>query len=474
MGVILALTSDQQKLLDHLMERYCAAVRWSFKRLLEEKKVQDIRKMVQAKFDFNSRQANDAVFEAQALISSQRELVQLNYTNAMNRVEHTKSRLAKARSPRKIANLTAKLKKQEGKLVKWKQYIQNNTFPTVIFGSKQMFYSRCKGLISKEEWQDARNNRYLSRGDKTKGGNLNTRIYTSGDTILLDIATTPIYKGKTIRYNRITMPIYLACKPSRKTGITNGRNYRQKVLDYLKTGEAYQVEIIRKNGKYHIHVTIEEETPVPYAVTTGAVGVDTNPTGLGVALTDTTGQFKGSRWFGQGEWTFARSNRRSNLTGEAAAQIVTLAKDRDSALVIEDLKFKHDKDISTKFNRISHNFVWSTFLQYLERGAMREGVPLIKVKPAFTSIIGILKYQAHYGISNHEAAGYCIARRGLGIKTEKVPQRLIDRFIQNQDEFYHQSRKQWATINKEVVKTLKKKEVKSLVSWQHHRKELLA
>jgi hypothetical protein len=106
---------------------------------------------------------------------------------------------------------------------------------------------------------------------------------------------------------------------------------------------------------------------------------------------------------------------------------------------------------------------------------MREGVPLIKVKPAFTSIIGILKYQAHYGISNHEAAGYCIARRGLGIKTEKVPQRLIDRFIQKKDEFYHQSNwKQWATIKKEVVKTLKTKEVKSLVSWQHHRKELLA
>jgi predicted transposase len=35
MGVIIELTEAQQAYLDNLMARYCAAVRWSFKRLLE-------------------------------------------------------------------------------------------------------------------------------------------------------------------------------------------------------------------------------------------------------------------------------------------------------------------------------------------------------------------------------------------------------------------------------------------------------
>nr|WP_238457095.1 hypothetical protein [Desulforamulus putei] len=42
-------------------------------------------------------------------------------------------------------------------------------------------------------------------------------------------------------------------------------------MDYLKTGGSYQVEIIRKDGRYYIHVTIEEDMPDPYHAH-GAVG----------------------------------------------------------------------------------------------------------------------------------------------------------------------------------------------------------
>lgn len=78
------------------MSRYSAAVRWSFKRLLEGQATQPTRKAVQEKFGLNSRQANDAVYDAQAVISSQHELVKYNYANAANRVKVTKQRLTKA------------------------------------------------------------------------------------------------------------------------------------------------------------------------------------------------------------------------------------------------------------------------------------------------------------------------------------------------------------------------------------------
>lgn len=45
-GVILQLTEEQKVFLDGLMDRYCAAVRWSFKRLLDSWKTQDIRQFV--------------------------------------------------------------------------------------------------------------------------------------------------------------------------------------------------------------------------------------------------------------------------------------------------------------------------------------------------------------------------------------------------------------------------------------------
>lgn len=478
-GVILTLTPEQETFLNDLMLRYCTAVRWSFKRLLEGLKTQDIRKAVQERFNLNSRQANDAVYDARSTIKSQLELVKYHYTNTRAKIEFTEKRLAKAKSPKKIANLQKRLDKEQIKLAYWQKHLDNGTFPPLVFGGKKLFYRRCKGLISREEWREARSNRYLSRGDKTKGGNLNTRIYAVDDNIYLDIAAEPVQAGKSVRYNRITVPIYLAHKPSKKTRQVNGINYRQMVLDYLKTGEAYQVEIIRKKKRYYIHISIEEETPEPYAARNGAIGVDTNPDGLGTAHADYLGQFKESMWLSLSECTYARTNRRENLIGEAAADLVDIAQKLNSLLVVEDLKFKDDKSVTAKFNRVSHGFIWSKFLAMTQRRALRKGIPLVKVKPAFTSIIGILKYQAQYGLSNHEAAGYVIARRGLGRNYEKVPRLLVKRFINNKKKegFSKLNNwKQWSAVKKAAVASVKKhtgKEVQSLVSWQHHRKQLL-
>ena len=470
-GTILELSSEQQFVIDNLMNRYCAAIRWSYKRLMENFEIQHIRLAVQQKFGLNSRQANDAVYEAQQVIISQYKLVSLNFENAKAKVERTKRLLAKAKSPRRIYNLTLKLVKQKRKLAKLQHYLDTKTFPSVVFGTKELFRKRCKGLISKEEWQQARSNRYLSRGDKTKGGNLNTRLYVVNGQIVMDIATTPIPSGNAVRYNRITVPVYLAQKPSKKTGKINGLNYRQMVLDYLKTGEAYQVEMIRENDKYYIHVAIEETIPETYTSYNGLYGVDTNPDGLGIASLDYLGQFRGHMWMSQGEWTYARSNRRLNLIGEQAKLLVNMAQESGKGLAVEDLDFKQDKDVSAKFNRMSHGFVWSKFLEAVERKALRDGVPLIKVKPTFTSVIGILKYQHQYGSSNHESAAYVIGRRALGYDYEKVPRSLVDEFVKDKDGFsYINNWKQWSAIKKAILKSLKKKGVKSLVSWQHLKK----
>lgn len=475
-GIILQLSNEQKTYLDHLMEHYCAAVRWSFKRLLAGLKNQDIRQAVQGRFNLNSRQANDAVYDAQSTIKSQYELIKLHCENAKAKTQNTEKCIAEAKSPAKIINLQRRLDKEHRQLAKWQRYLETDTFPPVIFGGKKLFLERCKGNITKEAWREARSNRYLSRGDKAKGGNLNTRIYATDDKLYLDIAAEPVQTEKSVRYNRITVPIYLAQKPSQKTGRVNGINYRQMVLDYLKTGNAYQVEILRRDGKYYVQVTIEEETPVPYSYK-GAIGVDTNPDGLGVAIVDYLGQYRDSKWSGQGEWTYARSNRRDNLIGETAKKVVNMAKEKGYALAVEDLKFKNDKSITAKFNRMSHSFVWSNFLKRVDRCAARKGVPVIKVKPAFTSIIGILKYQQMYGISSHESAGYVIARRGLGFNHERIPKILLDKLVKEKPGFKQMINwKQWSAIKKAVlirIKKLTKRKVKSLVFWQFHRKNVL-
>jgi cell division ATPase FtsA len=52
--------------------------------------------------------------------------------------------------------------------------------------------------------------------------------------------------------------------------------------------------------------------------------------------------------------------------------------------------------------------------------AGRNGIQVIKVNPAYTSIIGKLKYAPLYNIDKDTAGAYVIARRGLGFK-ERLP-----------------------------------------------------
>ena len=47
-------------------------------------------------------------------------------------------------------------------------------------------------------------------------------------------------------------------KISKTTGAINGRDYVALLRQAIEWGDPYQVEILRKRGVYHVHVTVEE------------------------------------------------------------------------------------------------------------------------------------------------------------------------------------------------------------------------
>ncbi|MDD2511563.1 MAG: recombinase family protein [Syntrophomonas sp.] len=52
-------------------------------------------------------------------------------------------------------------------------------------------------------------------------------------------------------------------------------------LDYLITGQPYQIELIRKNAHYFCRITLEETEPIKtVTLGQGVIGIDTNPTVL--------------------------------------------------------------------------------------------------------------------------------------------------------------------------------------------------
>jgi len=454
---------------------FCTAIRYSFKRQLEGVEISKLEKDVANKYNLNIRQAKDAVESARQTILSQKKLVKMNYDAYDKKVKVIEKILKdkdKNLSDKKINALKSKLAKRQRKLDYFNNFIVTNTIPPVIFGKKETFLKRCKGLITNEEWQESRNNRLYSRGDKSKGGNPNLRVVIKDEMSYLEVST--LEKTATNRAVKVLLPIYIPQKLSKKTGKVNGIHYRDMFLEYLKTGEAYQVEIMKRSGRYYVHITFEMQKPkIIYTGHNGMIGIDTNPNGFALTMIDNKGNYKWHTYLKQHELTYTKGNRRENLCGELVAQVMLIAKTYHCGISIENLKFKNDKDVSKKFARIKNNFIYSKLLTMLENACYRQRVELVKVHPAYTSKIGLYKYCHQYGMVVHNGASMVIARRSYKFK-EKVPNILKDNFVEEKykEKFnlYHEW-KRWSMIDKNIKK--ERKEVNKPDFWIANRKEIL-
>ncbi len=471
-AILINETEEQKQIINNMMLVFCTAIRFSFKRLLENNiKITELEKIVASKYNFNIRQAKDAVESARQTIQSQKELVKMNYEEYSNKVKAIEKLLndkTKKLSNKKKNALMSKLDKRKSKLKYFKYFIDNNTIPSVTFGTKEMFLRRCRGLITNEEWNNCRNNRFYSRGDKTKNGNPNLRVIILNDMSYLEIST--LEKTTTNRSIKTQVPIYLPQKLSKKTGLVNGINYRDMFLNHLINSDAYQVEILKRNNKYYCHITFESPNQeVLYTGHKGMIGIDTNPDGFALTMIDNNGNYKWHTYLKQHELLYARTNRRENLCGELVKQVILIAKTYGCGIAIEDLKFKNDKDVHSKFARIKHQFIYSKLLTMLESACIREGIEIIKVKPQFTSKIGLYKYCHQYGMVVHNGAGMVIARRSYKFK-EKVSRILKDKLVINLDRFNNKN--EWSKWN-ELNKIIKRKVGENPDLWLVNRKKIL-
>jgi IS605 OrfB family transposase len=107
-----------------------------------------------------------------------------------------------------------------------------------------------------------------------------------------------------------------------------------------------------------------------------------------------------------------------------AHQLLNLAIEKGKAIAVENLKkLKKGRrgDGKAKLRKILHQWNAKKFLQKLKRVAMLKGVEVIEVNPAYTSVIGMLKYAPQLSIDKDIAGAYVIGRRALGFK-EDMPE----------------------------------------------------
>jgi hypothetical protein len=69
-----------------------------------------------------------------------------------------------------------------------------------------------------------------------------------------------------------------------------------------------------------------------------------------------------------------------------------------------------------RYARMLSSFAYGSAIQAIESCALRHHVPTRAVNPAYTSVIGRIKYAKRLGVSTHQAAALAIGRRGMGFR----------------------------------------------------------
>ena len=202
------------------------------------------------------------------------------------------------------------------------------------------------------------------------------------------------------------------------------RRHGEQAARQSGLGQAIGYRFKRDGKGWRVLVTTQvAAVPVVTDRARGAIGVDLNADHLAVSETDADGNWLRS-------WrvplvTYGKSQLQAEaLIGDAVASVVANARDAGKPIVLEKLDFRQKKAVlegeSRRYSRMLSSFSYGKIKAcFLSRG-IRQGVQVYQVNPAFSSVIGRVKFMERYGLSVHQAAALVLARRLLGC-SEGIP-----------------------------------------------------
>lgn len=195
-------------------------------------------------------------------------------------------------------------------------------------------------------------------------------------------------------------------------------SYLQKELvSAITNNQPVTYRISRKGRKWYLTAIFSMETNVMTDSSFGVIGIDYNDGFMELVETNRHGNMVSAKHVELD--SYGTGNRAESEIKEKLSKIVKAALFKGRDIVIEDLDFRKKKAAQNKghakrYNRMLHLFDYSRYIFWLENLCMKYGVNLIKVNPAYTSVIGRQKYSNSRKLTVHRAAAFVIARRGQG------------------------------------------------------------
>jgi IS605 OrfB family transposase len=356
------------------------------------------------------------------LMRKQSSAIRVAY-NMLKELEKGKAKNPHAQIYQRLRQLFAELptKYIDSAIYKAKQY---PTDKSVVFGSKRLFEKLCKNHLTgklreklKKQWRELRQGTLISIGSKADKGNRLARFEDLNGQLHLRISTG----------NRDFIYAKVLREPSNSKD--KWITFMIMLLESWQTQSyfPYTVELKLREGEVYGSVSFEIPTPeVKYTREQGVIAIDTNasPIHLAIAEVSKTGELLSYQTISLHYLLGLSQNSKNHQEWILAHQLLNLAIEKGKAIAIENLK-KLKKGVrgdgKAELRKRLHQWNAKKLLQKLKRVAMLKGVEVVEVNPAYTSIIGMLKYAPQLNIDKDVAGAYVIGRRALGFK-EDMPE----------------------------------------------------
>jgi len=296
-----------------------------------------------------------------------------------------------------------RLQRLTKKLEGWEEQVKQKR-PKITFGTNKLFHKQFHSLKNdhqqwKKEWIAARDYNFSLLGSKDETcGNQTCQLRLKEASFNLKL-----------RFPNSSEDKYLT--------ISNIRfSYGEKKLkEILETKTALFFRFLRDKKSWKLFVTFEYSKPETLSKKDiGAIGMDINIDHLAIAETDRFGNLISSKRIPL--VTYGKSKHQTLAAiGEASKELVALAEKSKKPIILEKLDFKRKRadlgKASKRLARMLSSFAYSKIILYIKARAFKAGIEVFQVNPAYSSVIGKIKYANQYGLSTHQSAALVISRR---------------------------------------------------------------
>ncbi len=362
------------------------------------------------------------------IAQARKQLAVLERRGDRSRVHHKR---------RRLANLESRLAGVEGDIALGRVRL--------CFGSRKLWRKQfnlgVNGYGSHREWLldwwESRDSQFFVLGsrDETAGCQLCVASVSDDGSLDLRVRMPDCLAGRYGKYLAIEglrfdhgHEAVLSALQSNAEFTQYRREHGEQAARETDLGEAVSYRFMRDSIGWRVFVTVDvAPAPVVTDRRLGAVGVDLNADHLAVIEMDSSGNWLRS-------WrvplvTYGKSSHQAEaLIGDAVAGVAEYARNAHKPIVIERLDFRRKKAVlegeSRKYSRMLSSFSYGKIkASFISRGH-RQGVEVHQVNPAFSSVIGRVKFVKRYGLSVHQAAALVLARRLPGC-SERIPRQRV-------------------------------------------------